>query len=347
MSSARIGIVCNRLAKGGGMESHALGLVAEFSALGMMPVISTKNHLPLEQLAGLEVHSCPTKLMPRPAEDVLFRAWLRRAKAKAGVSACIGFCRNTESDLLLCGGTHRGFCLHKEPETRKSLYDRVTIGFEERAYGRVRFILPASRLIASELRELYTIEETRIRIAYPPVPRGKFACRTNEERRRARAALGLSPDKTVLLFPSASGHERKGLPLILECLKGLTHIQLAVAGKPAAADNQAVVSIGYQTDMATAYNAADYTILASSYEPFGLVGVESVLCGTPTIFADTMGCTEVLSQRACRRFSHSDPESLRSILRHLKPGGRTDASDISYDYSAGHQAQMLLSLLDL
>lgn len=99
--------------------------------------------------------------------------------------------------------------------------------------------------------------------------------------------------------------------------------------------------------MATAYNAADYTILASSYEPFGLVGVESVLCGTPTIFADTMGCTEVLSQRACRRFSHSDPESLRSILRHLKPGGRTDASDISYDYSAGHQAQMLLSLLDL
>ena len=41
MSSARIGIVCNRLAKGGGMESHALGLVAEFSALGMMPVIFT------------------------------------------------------------------------------------------------------------------------------------------------------------------------------------------------------------------------------------------------------------------------------------------------------------------
>ena len=37
--------------------------------------------------------------------------------------------------------------------------------------------------------------------------------------------------------------------------------------------------------MSELYNAVDFTILASYYEAFGLVGVESILCGTKIIFA--------------------------------------------------------------
>ena len=149
----------------------------------------------------------------------------------------------------------------------------------------------------------------------------------------------------VLLFPSASGHERKGLPFILSCLNGLSDIQLAVAGKPPKAQDPAIVGIGYQRDMSSAYNAADFTILASYYEPFGLVGVESVLCGTPVILADGIGCTEVLSRNACQTFSRNTPEELHSILAKLKPRAATSVSDIRYDLSPGSQARMLTSLL--
>lgn len=342
MNRPRIGIVCNRLASGGGMEAHALSIIASLTSLGYEPVIFTKNHRPVEALSGLEVHSCPTKLIPRLLEDAVFSLWLSGAKRRSGVTALIGFCRNTESDILLCGGTHRGFCARK---SKRTLYDTVTSRFEARAYEKARFILPASQLIAYELRSLYQVPEEKIRIAYPPVPTEKFRAFNKTEKLAARAALGLTADKTVLLFPSASGHERKGLPFILDSLKELEHIELAVAGKPPKADNPNVVGIGYQTDMTRAYNAADYTILASYYEPFGLVGVESVLCGTPVLLADGIGCSEVISKNACTTFSRSSPESLHEILCNLRPGARTTPDDIAYDYSAEHQAQMLVSLL--
>ena len=342
MNRPRIGIVCNRLASGGGMEAHALSIIASLTSLGYEPVIFTKNHRPVEALSGLEVHSCPTKLVPRLLEDALFSLWLSGAKRRSGVTALIGFCRNTESDILLCGGTHRGFCARK---SRHTLYDTVTSRFEARTYEKARFILPASQLIADELRSLYLVPEEKIRIAYPPIPAQKFRAFDEAEKKAARAALGLSADKTVLLFPSASGHERKGLPFILECMKGLENIELAVAGKAPRTDDPHVVGIGYQSDMTRAYNAADYTVLASYYEPFGLVGVESVLCGTPVLLAEAIGCTEVISQKACTTFSRSSPESLRALLAALKPARRTSSEDISYDYSAEHQAQMLVSLL--
>lgn len=342
MPQKRIGIACNRLASGGGMEVHALSIIEALIAQGITPVIFTKNHRELEQVDGLEIHSLPTKAIPRILEDTVFSFWLKRAKQKAGITSCIGFCRNTESDILLCGGTHRGYCARK---TKHTLFDAVTSRFEDRMFDKSKFVLPASNLIADELRNLYGLAENKIRIACPPIRAQKFRCFSDEKRREARASLGLSPDKTVLLFPSASGHERKGLPFILEAIEGLDNIELAVAGKPPKTSHPGMVSIGYQTDIARAYNAADYTILASYYEPFGMVAIESVLCGTPVLLADRIGCMDVITRNACTTFSRSSPESLRAVLCTLRSGVRTTPDDIAYDYSAEHQAQMLVSLL--
>lgn len=324
------------------MESHALSIITELSNIGYEPVIFTKNHKPVPLVANFEVFSCFTKWMPRIMEDRLFSRWLKHAKAKANIGTCIGFCRNTESDILFCGGTHKGFAQRRNTH---SLYDKVTIRFEKESYQKARFILPASKFIARELQSLYGVNNEKIVVAYPPVCSQKFKIFSDEEKRQARIALGLDPEKLVLLFPSASGHERKGLPFILSCLNGLSDIQLAVAGKRPKAQDPAIVSIGYQRDMSSAYNAADFTILASYYEPFGLVGVESVLCGTPVILADGIGCTEVLSRNACQTFSRNTPEELHSILAKLKPRAATSVSDIRYDLSPGSQARMLTSLL--
>lgn len=324
------------------MESHALSIITELSNLGYELVIFTKNHKPIPLVANVEVFSCSTKWMPRIVEDYLFSRWLKHAKAKANTDICIGFCRNTESDILFCGGTHKGFA---QSRNTHSLYDKVTIRFEHESYQKAKFILPASKFIARELQSLYGVEDERIVVAYPPVCSQKFRIFSDEEKRKARIALGLDPEKLVLLFPSASGHERKGLPFILSCLNGLSHIQLAVAGKPPKTQSPAIVSIGYQHDMTRAYNAADFTVLASYYEPFGLVGVESVLCGTPVILADGIGCIEVLSKNACQTFSRNTPEELHSILAKLKPRAATSVSDIKYDLSPISQARMLTSLL--
>lgn len=343
MDQCRIGIACNRLASGGGMESHALSIITELANQGFTPVIFTKNHKELNQLKNFEIISCSTKMIPRILEDWYFSKWLRNNLKSANIKSCIGFCRNTESDILFCGGTHRGFTPHR---SRHRIYDSFTTYFEDLAFRNAKFILPASQLIAQELQSLYGINKNKLVTAYPPIPTGKFRCFPNHKRLQARTDLGLSPDKTVLLFPSASGHQRKGLPFIVESLKGLTNFELAVAGKPNKIECPSIISLGYQTDMEKVYNAADYTILASNYEPFGLVGVESVLCGTPVILAKNIGCTEVLSGSACITFNLEDRNSLKKIFQSLlPPKHRTSAVDINYNFSARDQALSIIKLV--
>lgn len=339
----KIGIICNRLASNGGMESHALSIISELDRLGYHLVIFTKNHKSLPQLEKFEIFSCATKMIPRVLEDWYFSHWLRKITPNKNIHAFIGFCRNTESDILFCGGTHRGFS-----STRKShiFYDFIINKFEDIAFRKTKFVLPASKFMAEELKILYRINQEKIFIAYPPVPEKSFKCLSDAQRAKNREELGLSQNKTVLLFPSASGHNRKGLPFILNSLKGIDNIEIAIAGKPAKIDNSAIVSIGYQNNMEKAYNAADYTILASSYEPFGLVGIESILCGTPVIMANNIGCTEVISTDACITFSRKNAEELHHILTSLPPPYRTSIKDLHYDLSVKHQVEMLLTLID-
>jgi glycosyltransferase involved in cell wall biosynthesis len=62
------------------------------------------------------------------------------------------------------------------------------------------------------------------------------------------------------------------------------------------------------------YRAADFTILASKYEPFGLVGVESVMCGTPVIFPSSIGCCDAIAEHAKFVFAPDDEAGLRATV---------------------------------
>jgi glycosyltransferase involved in cell wall biosynthesis len=72
--------------------------------------------------------------------------------------------------------------------------------------------------------------------------------------------------------------------------------------------------LGYRSDIENVYRAVDFTVMASLYEPFGLVGVESVLCGTPVLLADDAGCAEVIRAPAQIPFTLARPESLGAAV---------------------------------
>jgi len=59
-------------------------------------------------------------------------------------------------------------------------------------------------------------------------------------------------------------------------------VTLLVAGRPVE-EVRNVKYIGFRKDMERIYKLVDYTILASRYEAFGLVAVESVFSGTPVV----------------------------------------------------------------
>lgn len=154
-----------------------------------------------------------------------------------------------------------------------------------------------------------------------------------------------------MLFPS-NDHERKGARLILDALEGMDErLVLAVAGKNPLKGSH-VLNLGFCENMPEIYAAADATILASVYEPFGLVGPESILCGTPVLLADTIGAVEVLSQPASYSFARN-ADALRELL--LKMLDRFDSENlviaspeccIHYPYSFDAYLDELIRLLE-
>mgnify|MGYP001179127183 CR=1 FL=1 len=79
--------------------------------------------------------------------------------------------------------------------------------------------------------------------------------------------------------------------------------------------------IGFIPSLAAAYQDADVLVYPSTYEIFGLVPFEALLCGTPVIVTDDCGCGEIIKEAECGYLvRYGDvaglSETLRSALEH-------------------------------
>lgn len=79
--------------------------------------------------------------------------------------------------------------------------------------------------------------------------------------------------------------------------------------------------IGFIPSLAAAYREADVLVYPSTYEIFGLVPFEALLCGTPVIVTDDCGCGEIIKKAECGYLAHYGDvaglaEALRFALEH-------------------------------
>lgn len=91
------------------------------------------------------------------------------------------------------------------------------------------------------------------------------------------------------------------------------------------------------------YQASDYTIMASNYEPFGLVGLESILSGTPIIFADNIGCLEILKNNFGYTFSRNNIETLDQAI---KNSVESATCNVQHTKQKSHRIQAPLDCID-
>jgi glycosyltransferase involved in cell wall biosynthesis len=91
---------------------------------------------------------------------------------------------------------------------------------------------------------------------------------------------------------------------------------LVVAGRtaPKQAEGIEVISLGFVDVLEQVFAACDLTVLPSIYEPFGLVYVESALCGTPVIFGEKAGAGEVLPAELGACLKTRTPEALAELI---------------------------------
>ena len=345
-----IAIATDNFKPSGGMERYVFDLVQGFLAKQITPSVFSMKISP--EFAKL----CPThKISQFPISQLryaVFNAILQKKLPKNHKLIATSLVDN--ADILFCGGNHLGFL--KGTKRRATIKDKMTIKRGFSAYKSAKKIVAHSQKMADELVEFYGVEKDKIFTIYPPVDTEKFYPMSDEKRVELRKKFGFKDNENILLFPSGD-HQRKGLPFILEAVKIANlklnfSVKIAVCGNKKV-QNDSVINLGFIKNMPDLYNAVDFSILASLYEPFGLVGVESILCGTKIIFANSCGCCEIIKDSDGLFFDKNNLESLINSLilaDQMKSNNQHKINNpqeyIAYNPKLAYHIDELLKLLD-
>ena len=297
----------------GGIERYALTLVRGLHALAIRPTVIAKTFdASLPEYGWIDARRIRVTGLPSKWRDPYFDWRLRRIKAREDLGPLIACNQTGAADIAICGSTHPGFLAAMAQTPRRS--DAWKIALEHEHLTRAQFVVAHSQRMADEAVRHHGITAEKIHLMYPPVDGDRFAPVDDDTRARLREALQLPNDKAVFLLAS-TGHRRKGLDLLARHFARTTlPVCLVVAGRPIDIAAPHIRYLGYRNDIENVFRAVDYTVLASLYEPFGLVGVESVLCGTPVVVAEGAGCAEVLRGNGRIVFALDDAASLDDAM---------------------------------
>lgn len=332
-----INLVFHSIRPHGGMDRHVLDLINGFSSRGIpMRIIARVVDWKDKPSSNVEYIVVPD-LTPfgRFNNDRFERNALRYINTDwptIGISRVTG-----QVDVAISGGTHLAHLMDKGKKS-VGFFDKRVISNEKCLYQNAKAIVTHSMRVKNEIERDYLIDSNKIHVLYPPIDTNFFNMKWRSERLGTRQDLGIQPDQFMLLFPS-NNHILKGADLILEAMSRINKpFVLAVAGRKEI-NHPKVLNLGYSENMPALYAAADASILASKYEAFGLVGPESICCGTPVLFADTIGAVEVLSEPACFRFSRSVDslcQTLEMVYEKFETGTlslNTPEANIHYSYT--------------
>ena len=346
-----INIIFHSIRQQGGMDRHVIDLINGFSSRRIpLRIIARVVDWADKPASNVEYIVLPDRTpFSRFNNDRFEHKALDHIKPDwpiIGVSRVTG-----KVDVAISGGTHK---THLRDKGKKSpgFFDRRVIANEENLYKNANVIIAHSNQVRDEIIREYGIDPEKVKALYPSVDTEAFNLKARKNREAIRKNLGISSDQFVLLFPS-NDHQRKGAKLILDAVKDMSdRLVLAVAGKDPLKGAH-VLNLGFCRNMPEIYGAADATILASIYEPFGLVGPESILCGTPVLLSETIGAVEVLSEPGCYSFARN-ATALRELL--IKMMDRFDSGDLAlssperfihYPYSFDAYLDKLIFLLEL
>ena len=324
---SNLALTAGALNHGGGAERYTRDIVSGLHRMGITPTLFAKKiDRSLEEAQWVDAHELNVRWAPNKLSNWAFNWRLSRQLRKRPPHTIFAINHVVCADVALCGGTHPGALAAAGKRSR--LGDKWQIALERRTYDHARVIMAHSELMSRELQRFYGIPQERIHVIYPPVDTARFRPLDQEQRMQIRRDSGLPEDRMVFAFSSTS-HKRKGYALLEDFFASTDlPICLAVAGRPVPKTSDKIRYVGYRRDMENFFAAADYTIVASEYEPFGLVGVESVMCGTPLVIADNVGSAEAVRDDAKIVFSRQQSGTFEHAIRQAIATASNGASRI-------------------
>jgi glycosyltransferase involved in cell wall biosynthesis len=323
-----LALTAQALKNSGGAERYTRDVIAGLHRLGLRPTLFAREiDRALPEAAWIDAQPLNVRWAPRKLRNLAFD-WRLKQRLKRHRPACVfSINHSTHADVALCGGTHPGSLEAAGRAPRRS--DEWQIELERRVYTRARSIVAHSQLMSRELQRFYQVPAARIDVLYPPVDTARFKPLDASARAAVRRQLGVPDDRVMFVFSSTS-HERKGYPLLEAFFSRTTlPVCLVVVGRPVPKTSDTIRYAGYSKEIEKLFAAADFTVVASAYEPFGLVGVESVMCGTPLVIADNVGSAETVTGAAKIEFSRQSAGSFERAIGQAVERARSGAARIA------------------
>ncbi len=333
----KLALIHHQLSCGGGMETYLLELIHAASAAGhQIDLFVMKRDPSIVLPESVRVIVLPNRIYPRFLRKYYFARQVKKVISKA-YDLSISTTRSFSQDILITGGTHRGYmrACHRHAWT-----DYLEAFLESKAYHSAGKIIAHSPALQAELIELYGIAPDKISMLYPPVDVRAFSYQKKPTPCVILANAGtqsnaLPPEPLRLLFASTS-HKRKGGLLLLKAMQLLPtqDFHLTIVGKPfkAAAKLPNVDCLGYVKNMADYYHAADWLVLPSYFEPFGLVVVQALECGTPVIVSACAGAAALLGPEEGLILKAQNAAELAALLQQAQ----TTQYQIQSGFAARH-----------
>jgi len=221
-------------------------------------------------------------------------------------------------------GRHQGW-VDKHPQSHIHAVERAM------AQGADR-VIACSHFMRGQVVDVLGAPRERVAVIPNGIDPADLQPLADLPRLRARFA---APDERLVLLVGRLVYE-KGFHLALDALAGLIcrdpKLRFVVAGSGTAeaelkaqAERLGLLAhgafVGWTGDelLHSLYRIADLCLVPSLYEPFGLVALEAMACGCPTIVADTGGLREVVPAggRVGLRFRARSVRSLQLMAQRL------------------------------
>lgn len=191
-----------------------------------------------------------------------------------------------------------------------------------------RRVVTCSKYMRQQCRDIFLLPPDKVDVVPNAVATRDFALPEDEVAAFRRTLVG--PRTKMVLFAGRLEYE-KGIQTVLQALRqvraAVGPVKFFIAGIGTYSDDlrrqvrelkltNHVRFTGFLEDheLRLHYAAADVAVAPSIYEPFGLVAVEAMACGTPVVVGDTGGLREIVSGGHGLTFTPQDADHLAEVL---------------------------------
>jgi len=191
-------------------------------------------------------------------------------------------------------------------------------------------IIAISRQVQSEAMETYQLSKDKVPLIWNGFGTDHFKILPDATKETVLNEFGLSGGDKPLVSFVGKFTDFKGIDVLLKAAaiyeKHLSGVQTVLVGHGGLWDEMHALQkklglkgihfLGHQPQdkVARIYNAADISIVPSRIEPFGLVAVEALACGTPVMATNAGGLPDFINDDVGGLVPVDDPDSLAQAI---------------------------------